>query len=67
MNLSALLFVGLFFVGIVTVVSEEETDLSHNELIRAYCSLVKSEKFYRYYKLRDHCALNVQVFGKKVI
>ena len=65
MNLGVIV-VGLCLMGVVTVTAEDDADLSHNELIRAYCSLVKTENFYRYFKLREQCALHVQVFGKKV-
>ena len=66
MNLGVMVLGLLCLMSVVTVTAEDDADLSHNELIRAYCSLVKTENFYRYFKLRDNCALNVQVFGKKV-
>jgi hypothetical protein len=56
----------LFFLVVLTVAANDGSDLSHNELIRAYCSLVKTEKFYRFYKLKENCALNVQIFRKQV-
>jgi len=38
---------------------EEFTD---NELIRAYCDLVKRERFYKYHKLKENCFLYVKIF-----
>ena len=38
---------------------EEFTD---NELIRAYCELVKRERFYKYHKLKENCFLYVRIF-----
>ena len=44
----------------------EDYDFTHHEVISAYCQLVKDQKFYRYYKLRDNCGLVVRIYGKQV-
>ena len=39
-----------------------DPEFTDNELIRAYCELVKREKFYKYYKLKENCFLYVKIF-----
>ena len=39
--------------------------LSSNQIIKAYCSLVQNQKFYRFHKLKENCMLNVQIYKKQ--
>ena len=41
-----------------------DPDLSYSKIIRAYCTYVKDERFYRQHKLRENCMLNVQIYQK---
>jgi len=41
-----------------------DPDLSYSKIIRAYCTYVKEERFYRQHKLKDNCMLNVQIYNK---
>jgi hypothetical protein len=39
-----------------------DPEFTDNELIRAYCKLVKRERFYKYHKLKENCFLYVRIF-----
>ena len=55
--------VGLTFVsGVVSQLLDP--DLSYSKIIRAYCTYVKEERFYRQHRLKDNCMLNVQIYNK---
>ena len=41
-----------------------DPDFSYSRIIRAYCTYVKDQRFYRQHKLKDNCMLNVQIYQK---
>ena len=59
----------LILVGLVVAVSgvlpqRLDPELSYSQIIRSYCDFVKDQRFYRQYKLKENCMLNVQVYRK---
>jgi len=62
MKASVWFLVALLVVMPVSFLTDPEDKFTDNELIRAYCELVKREKFYRYHNLKENCFLYVRIF-----
>jgi hypothetical protein len=56
-------FVALLVAMPVSFLTDLEDGFTDNELIRAYCDLVRREKFYRFHNLEENCFLYVKIFG----
>jgi len=61
---------GLLFWTLAAVrsgtVQALETGPIDDETLRAYCAMVKNERFYKQYNLDTSCVLKVAVFNAKV-
>jgi hypothetical protein len=73
---AAFCFVVAFLSGFAGTVFDDTAEpfdsdpgdiFTHNEIVQAYCNLVKRKDFYRWYDLRENCALYVKIYGKEVI
>ncbi len=61
MKASLWFLVALLVAMPVSFLTDPE-EFTNNELIRAYCELVKRERFYKYHKLKENCFLYVRIF-----
>ena len=61
MKASLWFLVALLVAMPVSFLTDPE-EFTYNDLIRAYCDLVKRERFYKYHKLKENCFLYVKIF-----
>ncbi len=62
MKASVWFLVALLVAMPVSFLTDPDDEFTYNELIRAYCELVKREKFYIYHNLKENCFLYVRIF-----
>jgi hypothetical protein len=60
---SVLFLLALLVAMPVSFLTDLEDGFTDNDLIRAYCDLVRREKFYRFHNLEENCFLYVKIFG----